>query len=123
MILIDTSVWIDFLRHGDSQVVRLLEENAVYVHPLVVGEIALGRFGNRDAVLEWLQQLAPVVVATSDEVLHLIDTHGLHGSGIGIVDAHLLASARLTLNTLLWTRDRRLAAVATNFGLGAEGLF
>ena len=32
------------------------------------------------------------------------------GRGIGYVDAHLLTSAALDGNAMLWTRDRRLAA-------------
>ena len=34
------------------------------------------------------------------------------GRGIGYIDVHLLASAALTEAGRLWTRDRRLAAVA-----------
>jgi len=41
-------------------------------------------------------------------VLHLIDRHGLWGTGIGYTDAHLLASALLTPGGRLWTRDKRL---------------
>jgi len=39
--------------------------------------------------------------------------------GIGYVDAHLLAAARLTAGSKLWTRDRRLQAVAAQLGLAA----
>ena len=41
----------------------------------------------------------------------------LMGRGIGYVDAHLLASAALGGDTTLWTRDRRLAAVAEDLAL------
>ena len=34
------------------------------------------------------------------------------GSGIGYVDAHLLASVSLTETARLWTRDKRLIDVA-----------
>ena len=43
----------------------------------------------------------------------------LFGRGIGYVDAHLLAAARLTAGTKLWTHDRRLQAVAAQLGLAA----
>jgi hypothetical protein len=35
------------------------------------------------------------------------------GRGSGYIDVHLLASIALSGDALLWTRDRRLAAVAT----------
>jgi predicted nucleic acid-binding protein len=55
--------------------------------------------------------------ATDDEVLRLIDLQGLAGSGIGYVDAHLLAAVRLTGGATLWTRDRRLHQVADQIGV------
>lgn len=49
----------------------------------------------------------------------LIDGDQLIGRGIGYVDVHLLASARLS-HCRLWTQDRRLAAVAQEQGLGGR---
>jgi predicted nucleic acid-binding protein len=53
------------------------------------------------------------------EVLQMIDREALYGRGIGYVDAHLLAAARLTAGSKLWTRDRRLQRVADQLGLAA----
>jgi predicted nucleic acid-binding protein len=39
------------------------------------------------------------------------------GRGIGYIDVHLLASAALAGTTHLWTRDKRLAAVAADLDL------
>jgi predicted nucleic acid-binding protein len=39
------------------------------------------------------------------------------GLGIGFIDAHLLASCLIDHGTLLWTRDKRLAAVAQQLGV------
>lgn len=115
MILVDTSVWVDHLRRGDARLVDLLERNAVVMHPFVVGEIACGSLADRALTLELLQQLPMAVVAESDEVLGYIERHNLHGNGIGYVDVHLLASAAIG-GTKLWTRDRRLRAVARELG-------
>ncbi|MEO8060018.1 MAG: type II toxin-antitoxin system VapC family toxin [Burkholderiales bacterium] len=112
MILVDTSVWIDHLRRGDALLSELLERGAVVMHPFVLGEIACGSLADRVVVLELLQDLPAAVVADKDEALSFIDRRGLHGSGIGFVDVHLLASVALTLGTRLWTRDKRLHAVA-----------
>ncbi|WP_345894257.1 hypothetical protein [Lichenifustis flavocetrariae] len=46
-----------------------------------------------------------------------IDRFALAGRGIGYVDAHLLASTRLNVGSRLWTRDKRLAAVADQLKL------
>ena len=45
-------------------------------------------------------------------MLAVIERHELFGSGIGYVDAQLLAATRLTGDAWLWTRDRRLRAAA-----------
>jgi hypothetical protein len=85
-------------------------------HPFVLGELALGQLRQRATVLQALAELPQATIATEAEVLALIDQAGLAGSGLGYVDAHLLAATRLTQGARLWTRDRRLAAVA-----GREG--
>jgi len=75
VILLDTSVWIDHLRHGDPVVVRLLEDDRVLGHPWVLGEISLGRLANRQEVLGLLANLPHAVVASHAEMVTLIETH------------------------------------------------
>ena len=118
-MLVDTSVWIDHLRHGDSELTAALEAGQVDMHPFVVGELACGNLRARTEVLGLLLALPPIAVATDNEVLFFIDEHelmGRDGVGIGYVDAHLLASARLG-GVVLWTRDKRLYATAAELGL------
>lgn len=112
MILVDTSVWVDHLRRGDGQLVALLESAKVVTHPFVIGEVACGSLAHRPAVLGLLLDLPMATVADSDEVLSYIELHRLYGKGIGYVDVHLLAAVALTGGATLWTRDRRLHAVA-----------
>ena len=116
MILVDTSAWVEHLRHGLPRLATLLQEGAVLIHPWVIGELACGNLRKRSQVLELLQGLPAVTVASDAEVLLLIERDRLMGRGIGYVDAHLLASARLS-HCRLWTQDRRLAAVALEQGL------
>lgn len=120
MILVDTSVWIDFLRHGDDQLARLLNRSTVLGHPCITGELALGNLRNRTEILSLLRDLPQAVVAEHGEVLHLITDHRLHGHGIGFIDAHLLAAARLTPDATLWTHDKRLARLADRLEVGFE---
>lgn len=117
MILVDTSIWVDHLRAGDEALAGLLEAGAVLAHPYVIGELALGHLSQRGVVLGALSDLPQAEVATDAEVLHFIDRHALFGLGIGYVDAHLLAAAQLSAGASLWTRDKRLHAVAGRLGL------
>ena len=116
MILVDTSIWVDHLRHGDARLQNLLETAQVVMHPFIVGELALGNLRQRNVVLSSLRDLPHSVAAANEEVLDFIARHALPGLGIGWVDAHLLASARLT-SASLWTRDKRLKTVAVKMGL------
>jgi predicted nucleic acid-binding protein len=117
VILVDTSIWIDHWRSNDERLIRLLEAGQVLVHPFVVGELALGNLLHRQQVLTALQDLPQATTATDAEVLCFIDWATLAGSGIGYIDAHLLAAVRLTPGTLVWTRDKRLLVAGDRLGL------
>lgn len=119
MILVDTSVWIDHFRSGEARLAALLEAGSVLTHPFVTGEMALGNLRNRGVILSALADLPRSIVANDGEVLGLIEAAGLYGRGIGYVDAHLVAAVRLTPGAGLWTKDRRLAAIAGELGLDA----
>ena len=116
MILVDTSVWVEHLRGGLPRLATLLQEGKVLIHSWVIGELACGNLRNRADVLELLQGLPAAVVASDQEVLLMIEQDQLMGRGIGYVDAHLLASTKLS-HAQLWTQDRRLVALAKERGL------
>ncbi|HWK54714.1 MAG TPA: PIN domain-containing protein [Hyphomicrobiales bacterium] len=120
MILVDTSVWIDHLNSSDALLAWHLEQGEVLMHPFVLGELACGNLRNRAQLLELLQQLPCCAPATDREVLHFIEQRQLAGTGIGYVDAHLLAAVALGGTTRLWTRDKRLGALAHTFGYAAQ---
>lgn len=117
MVLVDTSVWIDHLRNREPLLVSLLTSNSVLSHPFVRGELALGNLNQRQVILSALDNLPQAPVAFTDEVNFFIETHALFGLGIGFIDAHLLASTQLAINAKLWTRDKRLLAVAMRLNL------
>lgn len=122
MILVDTSVWVDHLRAKDQTFAERLEAGQVLIHPFIIGELALGALRDRDAVISSLRDLPRSQTATEEEMLLFIDSHGLAGTGIGYIDAHLLASVHLTPRTSLWTRDTRLDQVAERLGINASFL-
>ncbi len=118
MIVVDASIWIDHFRRADPRLSAAMTREQTLMHPFVIGEIALGSIGQRQSVILMLRGQHKAPIATHDEVLDLIERERLHGLGIGYVDAHLLASARLA-NATLWTRDKRLDMAADRLGLRA----
>jgi predicted nucleic acid-binding protein len=116
-LLADSSIWIDHIRRPDPDLAEALRADAILTHPFVIGEIAMGSIASREAMLAALADLPMAARAGDGEVRALIERHKLFGSGIGLVDAHLLASTLLTPETRLWTRDRRLREIAEGFGI------
>jgi len=122
VILLDASVWIDHIRSADRRVFELLDAGKVLCHPFVIGEVAMGQFRNRSAVLSDLRRLRIAEIASHQEVMTLVERRSLFGKGIGYVDAHLLAATFLTPNASLWTRDKSLKEAARQLKLAAEKL-
>ena len=111
-IVVDTSVWIDFIAKGNDALARYLRRGRILLHPMVIGEVALGSLARRTAVLEQLDKLPKAPVASHSNVLAMIERQSLFSRGIGYVDSHLIASARLLDGGRVWTRDKRLAEQA-----------
>ena len=120
MLLADTSVWIDHFRRGDGRLAEALNADQVLIHPFVIGELACGNLRKRADLLEMLSRLPATQTATDAEVLRFIERKRLMGRGIGIVDAHLLASVALSTPARLWTRDRHLQAAARELRLAHD---
>jgi predicted nucleic acid-binding protein len=119
VILVDTSVWADHIHKGDTRLAELLDEGLVLMHPFVIGEIALGNLKPREPILATLRKLPAARVASDEEVLELIRIERLFGTGLGLVDAHLLASARIEASSI-WTRDKRMLREAQRLGLARD---
>ena len=116
MVLVDTSVWINHLHTGNAKLKTLLLEIEVASHPFVIGELACGNIKNRKEVLSLLETLPVSHTVFDKEFRHFLEHHKLMGKGIGFVDIHLLASARLSRITL-WTEDKNLKAIARQLNL------
>jgi predicted nucleic acid-binding protein len=120
LLLADTSVWIDHLRSGNQELRRHLDEGQIVIHPFIVAELALGSLKDRSKTLALLDLLPQVRVARLSELRLLIEARRLYSLGIGLIDAHLIASVLIDSPTLLWTRDKRLSQVAENLGIHAS---
>jgi len=117
VVLVDTSVWVEHLRGARPDLSARLEEDEVFCHPFVIGELACGAIRRRDEVLRLLRALPSVALSGHDEALAFLESSELHGLGLGWVDVHLLASARLS-GLPLWTLDLALDRAARSLGLG-----
>jgi predicted nucleic acid-binding protein len=117
VILADTSIWVDYLRSRNPSMEERLSRGQIVMHPFIVAEIALGSLHNRRKRLEEMESLLEVKVAQLHEVRHMIEAHTLYSKGIGLTDAHLIASCLMTPGTQLWTRDGNLEKVAKAVGI------
>jgi len=119
LILADTSIWIDHFRSGNEQMRKHLNEGQIVIHPAIIAELALGSLQERTKTLALLDLLPQVQVAQLSEVRRMIEARRLYSMGIGLTDAHLIASVFINPSTLLWTRDRRLRKAAEGLGIHA----
>ncbi len=116
MVLVDTSVWIDHLRKNEQHLQFLLLEGEVVCHSFVIGELVCGNLKNRKEIISLLQALPNTPQIDFDEYLYFVEKHKLYGKGIGLIDIHLLASAKLA-QVKLWTFDKRLKSASIELGL------
>lgn len=120
MILVDTSVWISHFRQGNTRLIKLLNDGYVVCHPFIIGELACGHLKNRLEILTLLKALPTIIQAQHKEILQFIENNQLMGRGLGYVDVHLIASAKLS-EVLIWTADKKLAEASVNLGLSFNG--
>jgi len=116
MVLVDTSVWVAHLRHGQIGLEALLNEGHVVCHPFIIGELACGNLKNRSEILSLIQALPLATPGEHEEVMQFIENYSLVGKGLGYIDMHLLASAILS-RVQLWTLDKKLKQVSLKLGL------
>ena len=120
MILADTSIWIDHLRSGNKDLRKHLDQGNIVIHPFIIAELALGSLRERVKTLALLDLLPQVRMAQVNEVRTMIEARRLYSLGIGLTDAHLIASVFINSSTLLWTRDKPLRKIAEALGIHAS---
>jgi predicted nucleic acid-binding protein len=99
---------------------KLLNQGQIVIHPFVIAELALGSLHGRAKTLALLDLLPQVRVAQLSELRLMIEARRLYGLGVGLIDAHLIASIFINSPTLLWTRDKQLRKVAEALGIHAS---
>ncbi len=116
MILVDTCVWIEYLKrrqpiHGEMT--RLLTTYEVLAHEVVFAELIQG-FRKEEEVDLLLQFWHNMPSSTSDggflEAGRLAFDERYARKGVGLIDATLIAEARHR-GIKIWTLDKRLQSV------------
>jgi len=116
MILVDTSVWVEFLKHHPfySPILQtLLERQAVVAAECVFGELLQGVKNSREqtVIVEYWENLPK-----KDEQGLWVEAgilsadHQWYSKGVGLIDAFLICLAR-THTLKIWTLDKKLASV------------
>lgn len=99
---------------------RHLSQGDIVIHPFIIAELALGSLRDRGKILALLDLLPQVRMPQLAEVRLLIEARRLYSLGIGLIDAHLIASVFINSSTFLWTRDKPLRKVAEGLGIHAN---
>lgn len=116
MILVDTSVWIEFLKHHPPYfhtLEPLLEKQGVVAVECIFGELLQGVKNSREQtmILDYWENLPK-----KDErglwleAGILSSSHKCLSKGVGLIDAFLICFAR-TYRLQIWTLDKKLTSV------------
>ncbi len=116
-VLVDTSVWVDHFRAYDGTLAGLLWQEQVLCHPLVIGEVAWGLMAQRDVIVHLLRGLPRAPGVDEVRVRSFVDRYAIAPDVVGPVGLHLLASVDMTEDTVLWTWDPDLDAIAESLNL------
>lgn len=117
-VLVDTSVWVDHFKRGNSTLMHLVANDFVLIHPMILAEIACGTPpAPRQQTLADLSLLQLSNQASLKEVMVFLEQEKLYGLGCGLVDLMLLASTLITPGALFWTLDKRLDTLAQRFDI------
>jgi predicted nucleic acid-binding protein len=68
----------------------------------------IGKHVRATPLLGYLDRLSPLRTVRLADVRHMIEARNLSAKGIGLTDAHLIASCLATSGTQIWTRDEKL---------------
>eukprot|EP01037_Dinobryon_pediforme_P010388 gene10384-10456_t len=90
-VLVDTSVWVDHFKSINNALANLIALDMALVHPMSSEQARLS------------------------DVMTFIENENVYGLGCGLVDMTLLVSVLITPGALIWTMDKRLEHLATQF--------
>ncbi|MDP3443828.1 MAG: PIN domain-containing protein [Ignavibacteria bacterium] len=113
MILVDTSVWIEFFRTSEpyfSELRKLLESSEVVVHEVIFGELLQGCRNQKevDFILSYWENLDHLNPEDSFIQAGKLSYEKKHISkGIGLIDS-VLINESIKHNLKIWTLDKKV---------------
>jgi predicted nucleic acid-binding protein len=120
MIILDTSVWIEYFRQNEpitNQVSTLLAEQKVIAVEPVFAELMFGvRNAQERSVIKTFWQILPRADFEEESLLKTSDfafQYDFQGRGIGLIAAAIIRTAHLG-NHQLWTMDERVNSIVDN---------
>jgi predicted nucleic acid-binding protein len=124
MILIDTSVWIEFFKQNPvyaTELEALLKNRMVVTIEPIFSELIYGARNDKEKkrILSYWNIL-PKIAFTAGSLLSCADyanLHNYHNSGIGLIDAVIIKAA-VENSCRIWTLDSRIGK-----GIGGEYLY
>lgn len=117
MTVVDSSIWIRHIQSRNPVLDVYTRKRTAMIHPMVLGELACGMFARREERFRLWHGLPRIDEHPHSVVIDWIESERLMGRGIGFIDAHLLYSTLSRPGTRLWTFDKRLGALAAQFGV------
>lgn len=110
-----------FRRSGfKTELNTLITNDQLCTHACVVAELACGYLPDRQQTLSFLDKLIALRTMRLADVRVMIEARGLASKGIGLTDAHLIASCLATPGTQIWTIDGALGRVSESLGIRAS---
>lgn len=118
MILVDTSIWIEFFKKNEpvfSNLKHLIENSEVLVHEIVFGELLQGCKNKAEEkfILDYWDNLNKITPGGSFiEAGKLSFENKYIDKGIGIIDSVLIAQVKIK-KIKIWTLDKKIISNLT----------
>ena len=116
MVIVDTSVWVEFFRNSSLPVRTLLGDVELIMHPYILAELCCGNLPRRKSLIPLLRTLPFSQPVDPTTVIDFIETAKLYGTGLGYVDINIFLSAQRDGYKLM-TKDRRLRELAHRYDI------
>ncbi len=114
MILVDTSIWIEFLKSNpdfiDEMELLLENKNVITIEPIFAELLFGSRSGKeRNTILSYWKVLPRIkfIEGSFLESADFANKNNYHKVGIGLVDT-ILIKATIKNNYKIWTKDKKI---------------
>ena len=116
MILVDTSVWIEFFKKKEpyfTELRELIEASEVLVHEVIFGELLQGARNSTEenTILSYWENLNQITFnGTFIDAGKLSSSEKFFSKGIGLIDSVLISLVRRK-KYKIWTLDKKITKI------------